>query len=44
MYQGMKWIYPSVGGGIFGFGVGSICDISLALVIDSYREVSSMIA
>ncbi|KAF9890351.1 hypothetical protein FE257_006017 [Aspergillus nanangensis] len=38
--RGLHWIYPSVGGGIFGFGVGTICDITLALVIDSYREVT----
>lgn len=36
----MHWIYPVVGGGIFGFGLGSIGDASLTLVIDSYPDVS----
>lgn len=35
----MNWIYPSIGGALFGFGLGSIGDASLTLVIDSYREV-----
>jgi hypothetical protein len=37
----MHWIYPSVGGALFGFGLGSIGDASLTLVIDSYRDVST---
>lgn len=36
----MHWIYPSIGGAFFGFGLGSIADASLTVVIDSYREVS----
>lgn len=35
----MHWIYPSVGGGIFAFGIGSIGDITFTLVIDTYHEV-----
>lgn len=35
----MHWIYPSIGGAFFGFGLGSIGDASLTLVIDSYRDV-----
>lgn len=38
--QGMHWIYPSVGGALFGFGLGSIGDAVLTLVIDSYPEVN----
>lgn len=37
----MHWIYPSIGSAIFGFGLGSISDVALTLVIDSYRAVSS---
>lgn len=37
----MHWIYPSVGGALFGFGLGSIGDASLTLVIDSYRDVKT---
>lgn len=39
LLQGMHWIYPSVGGALFGFGLGSISDAALTLVIDSYRDV-----
>lgn len=35
----MHWIYPSIAGALFGFGLGSISDAALTLVIDSYREV-----
>jgi hypothetical protein len=35
----MHWIYPSIGGAFFGFGLGSIGDATLTLVIDSYRDV-----
>lgn len=38
-YQGLHWIWPSIAGGLFGFGLGSIGDAALALVIDSYRDV-----
>ena len=37
--QGMHWIFPSIGGALFGFGLGSISDAVLTIVIDSYREV-----
>lgn len=36
----MHWIYPSVAGAMFGFGLGAIGDAVLTLVIDSYRDVS----
>jgi hypothetical protein len=35
----MHWIYPNVGGALFGFGLGSISDAALVLVMDSYRDV-----
>ncbi|CAL5873661.1 uncharacterized protein PFLUO_LOCUS7943 [Penicillium psychrofluorescens] len=38
--RGMHWIYPSVGGALFGFGLGSISDAALTLVIDSYRDIT----
>ena len=38
----MHWIYPSIAGVFFGFGLGSISDAALTLVIDSYREVCSL--
>lgn len=41
--QGMHWSYGAVGGGIFGFGLGSISDIALTLTIDSYRAVRILI-
>lgn len=37
----MHWIYPTVAGGLFGFGLGSISDAALVLVMDSYRDVSA---
>lgn len=36
----MHWILPSIAGALFGFGLGSISDACLTLVIDSYMEVS----
>lgn len=35
----MHWIFPSIGGAFFAFGLGSIGDATLTLVIDSYRDV-----
>lgn len=37
--QGMHWIYPSIGGAMFAFGLGSYGDIAFTFVIDSYRDV-----
>ncbi|EED14247.1 MFS transporter, putative [Talaromyces stipitatus ATCC 10500] len=39
--QGMHWILPSIGGALFGFGLGSIGDAALTLVLDSYPEIVS---
>ncbi|RAK95300.1 putative MFS transporter [Aspergillus ibericus CBS 121593] len=38
--RGMHWIWPSVAGALFGFGLGSISDAALTLVIDSYRDIT----
>lgn len=40
--RGMHWIYPSVAGALFAFGLGSIGDASFTLLIDSYREVRTI--
>lgn len=39
MRQGMHWIYPSIGGALYGFGMTALGDISFTLVIDTYYEV-----
>ncbi|KAF7155115.1 hypothetical protein CNMCM5623_006542 [Aspergillus felis] len=38
--RGMHWIWPSIGGALFGFGLGSIGDAALTLVIDSYVDIT----
>ncbi|KAL6230959.1 hypothetical protein BDW75DRAFT_234008 [Aspergillus navahoensis] len=38
--RSMHWIWPSIGGALFGFGLGSISDAALTLVIDSYRDIT----
>ncbi|PYI10911.1 MFS general substrate transporter [Aspergillus sclerotiicarbonarius CBS 121057] len=38
--RGMHWIWPSIAGALFGFGLGSISDAALTLVIDSYRDIT----
>lgn len=40
LYYGEHWIIPSIGGAMFGFGLGSIGDAALTYVIDSYKDVS----
>ncbi|KAI8939289.1 hypothetical protein NX059_005115 [Plenodomus lindquistii] len=37
--RGMHWIYPSVAGALFAFGLGAISDAAFTLVIDSYQPV-----
>jgi hypothetical protein len=37
----MHWIYPSIGGGLFAFGLGAIGDAALTLVIDAYRPLTA---
>lgn len=39
--KGMHWIYPSIGGGLFAFGLGAIGDAALTLVIDAYRPLTA---
>ncbi|KAH6876545.1 major facilitator superfamily domain-containing protein [Thelonectria olida] len=39
--RGMHWIYPSVGGALFAFGLGANGDITFTLVIDTYRELTA---
>ncbi|RKL21207.1 hypothetical protein BFJ68_g2476 [Fusarium oxysporum] len=36
---GMHWIYPSLGGAFFAFGLGANGDITFTLIIDTYREL-----
>jgi MFS family permease len=38
--MGMHWIYPSIGGAFFAFGLGATGDIAFTFVIDTYRDVS----
>lgn len=37
----MHWIFPSIGGGLFAFGLGAIGDAALTLVIDAYRPLTA---
>ncbi|KAF5660892.1 major facilitator superfamily transporter [Fusarium heterosporum] len=39
--RGMHWIYPSIGGGFFAFGLGANGDITFTLIIDCYRELTA---
>ncbi|KAK7427804.1 hypothetical protein QQZ08_005742 [Neonectria magnoliae] len=39
--RGMHWIYPSIGGAFFAFGLGANGDITFTLIIDSYRELTA---
>ncbi|QPC73328.1 hypothetical protein HYE68_004080 [Fusarium pseudograminearum] len=39
--RGMHWIYPSIGGAFFAFGLGANGDITFTLVIDTYRELTA---
>ncbi|KAG6361618.1 hypothetical protein INS49_009845 [Diaporthe citri] len=39
--RGMHWIFPSIGGGLFAFGLGAIGDAALTLVIDAYRPLTA---
>ncbi|CAI7586373.1 unnamed protein product [Penicillium viridicatum] len=38
--RGMHWIWPNIAGAFFGFGLGSLSDTALVLVMDSYREIT----
>ncbi|KAM0341697.1 hypothetical protein ACHAPU_009945 [Fusarium lateritium] len=39
--RGMHWIYPSIGGAFFAFGLGANGDMTFTLVIDCYRELTA---
>ncbi|KAM0430880.1 hypothetical protein ACHAPT_005512 [Fusarium lateritium] len=39
--RGMHWIYPSIGGAFFAFGLGANGDITFNLIIDTYRELTA---
>ncbi|KAF0318178.1 hypothetical protein GQ607_014546 [Colletotrichum asianum] len=39
--RGMHWIYPSIGGAFFAFGLGANGDITFTLLIDTYRELTA---
>ncbi|KAF5010074.1 hypothetical protein FDECE_3740 [Fusarium decemcellulare] len=39
--RGMHWIYPSIGGALFAFGLGANGDITFTFVIDTYRELTA---
>lgn len=39
--QGMHWVYPSIGGALFAFGMSSMMDVSFTIVIDTYKAVST---
>ncbi|RSL46388.1 hypothetical protein CEP54_013862 [Fusarium duplospermum] len=39
--KGMHWIYPSIGGALFAFGLGANGDITFTLIVDTYRELTA---
>ncbi|KAM5352835.1 hypothetical protein ACJ41O_005557 [Fusarium nematophilum] len=39
--KGMHWIYPSIGGALFAFGLGAMGDITFTFVIDTYRPLTA---
>ncbi|EWG42656.1 hypothetical protein FVEG_15476 [Fusarium verticillioides 7600] len=39
--KGWHWIYPSIGGAMFGFGMASMIDISCTIVIDIYQTLTA---
>ncbi|KAJ9426123.1 amidohydrolase family-domain-containing protein [Fusarium oxysporum] len=39
--NGWHWIYPSIGGAMFGFGMASMIDISCTIVIDIYQTLTA---
>ncbi|KAK1593449.1 major facilitator superfamily domain-containing protein [Colletotrichum navitas] len=39
--RGMHWIFPSIGGALFAFGLGANGDITFTLVIDTYKELTA---
>ncbi|CEI67739.1 unnamed protein product [Fusarium venenatum] len=39
--KGWHWIYPSIGGALFGFGMASMIDISCTIIIDIYQNLTA---
>ncbi|CAI6092421.1 unnamed protein product [Clonostachys chloroleuca] len=39
--RGWHWIYPSIGGAIFGFGAAAMMDVSCTIVIDIYQNLTA---
>ncbi|KAF5713162.1 hypothetical protein FGLOB1_4135 [Fusarium globosum] len=39
--KGWHWIYPSIGGAMFGFGMASMIDISCTIIIDIYQTLTA---
>ncbi|KAM0438827.1 hypothetical protein ACHAPT_001588 [Fusarium lateritium] len=39
--HGLHWIYPSIGGALFAFGMGSMMDVSCTIVIDTYQSLTA---
>ncbi|OAG11203.1 major facilitator superfamily transporter [Paraphaeosphaeria sporulosa] len=37
--RGMHWIFPSIGGAFYAFGMGSIGEIAFTVLLDSYRDL-----
>ncbi|KAH8199479.1 hypothetical protein TruAng_006355 [Truncatella angustata] len=37
--KGWHWIYPSIGAGFFGFGMGASGDICFTMILDTYPEL-----
>ncbi|KAI5456841.1 major facilitator superfamily domain-containing protein [Mariannaea sp. PMI_226] len=39
--QGWHWIYPNIGGALFGFGMASMMDVSCTIIIDIYEGLTA---
>ncbi|KAF5653289.1 hypothetical protein F25303_2461 [Fusarium sp. NRRL 25303] len=39
--KGWHWIYPSIGGAMFGFGMASMIDVSCTIIIDIYQTLTA---
>ncbi|KAM0345682.1 hypothetical protein ACHAPU_006337 [Fusarium lateritium] len=39
--KGWHWVYPSIGGALFGFGTASVIDISCTIVIDIHQSLTA---
>jgi hypothetical protein len=41
--QGLPWIFPCLGSGLYGFSMSALIPIALTYLTDSYNKVSSPI-